>query len=129
MVVTVVSIAQILSAYIKAWPNSSIDTEGLAFYGKILQSEYSAEQVAFAMNKLVRTNKFFPSIAEIISVIKAREKEIAMARIAPDYRGMSTKQIQSAVAGSENNRKLLQRGAGEDGDYWGIISSPVEQRK
>ena len=129
MVVAMVSMAQILSAYIKAWPNSSIDTEGLAFYGKILQSEYSTEQVAYAMNKLVRTNKFFPSIAEIIAVIKAREKEIAIARLAPDYRGMSVKQIQSAVAGSENKRKLLQKGANDDGDYWGIISSPIEQRE
>lgn len=59
-------IIKLLTPYLMAFPQSRMNEGGLIVYAKALRS-LSLEQIEAAMNKLLRTMKFFPSVAEIVS--------------------------------------------------------------
>lgn len=57
-------IIKLLTPYLMAYPQNRMDENGLIVYAKALRS-LSLEQIEAAMNKLLRTMRFFPSVAEI----------------------------------------------------------------
>lgn len=61
-------IVEILADYIEVYPGTKISGKGLVLYAENLE-EFDAASLRKAMNKLIRTCKFFPTIAEICSVL------------------------------------------------------------
>lgn len=61
---------KILAAYLEAFPHSRMEPNGLVIYAKAL-SCYPAEVVKKAMDKVIITSKFFPSVAEIVENIES----------------------------------------------------------
>ena len=57
-------IIQTLTPYLLAFPQSKMTTEGLLVYARAL-SGFSIAEINAAMLKLMRTCKFFPTVAEI----------------------------------------------------------------
>ncbi|MBE6105981.1 replicative helicase loader/inhibitor [Anaerovibrio lipolyticus] len=63
-------ILKILAMYLEAFPQNRMEPSGLVIYAKAL-NKYSPETVKQAMDKLIMTSKFFPSVAEIIENIQS----------------------------------------------------------
>lgn len=59
-----IDIVMALTPYLMAFPQSKMTAEGLAIYAKAL-SELTIDEINAAMLKLLRTVKFFPTVAEI----------------------------------------------------------------
>ncbi|MBR3722226.1 MAG: hypothetical protein IKN12_05610 [Selenomonadaceae bacterium] len=55
-----------LKPYLEAFSQNKVSNKGLVIYAKAL-SNLSLEEIHAAMIKILRTNKFFPTISEIIS--------------------------------------------------------------
>lgn len=63
-------IIQTLTPYLLAFPQSKMTTEGLLVYARAL-SGFSIAEINAAMLKLMRTCKFFPTVAEIFEQAEA----------------------------------------------------------
>lgn len=59
-------IIKLLTPYLMAYPQSRMNEGGLIVYAKALRA-LPLEQIEAAMNKLLMTMKFFPSVAEIFA--------------------------------------------------------------
>lgn len=57
-------ITEKLTLYLKLFPQSKLDSVGLAIYSKALEP-LSINQIEIALTKLMRISKYFPSVAEI----------------------------------------------------------------
>ena len=57
-------IIRILAPYLVAYPQCKVTAEALIVYANALKT-LSLTQIQMAMDKLIRTSKFFPSVAEI----------------------------------------------------------------
>lgn len=60
---------QTLSAFLKIYPSSRLDEEGLTMY-LLMLSEVSASELQIAMQKIARHNKFYPAVAEILDTVE-----------------------------------------------------------
>ncbi len=63
-------IIKLLQRYFAAYPNSQMDAGALAFYARAL-APLSIETIDAAMMMLIRTSKFFPSIAEVFQAAQS----------------------------------------------------------
>jgi len=63
-------VVKILSTYLKAFPQSKLDDEGLALYVTLLKPLPPAA-ISAAMAKLAMTHTFFPAVAEIFEAAKS----------------------------------------------------------
>ena len=61
-------ILKILAMYLEAFPHSKMEPSGLVIYAKAL-GDYPVEHIKKAMDKVIITSRFFPSVAEIIENI------------------------------------------------------------
>ena len=67
-------IADTLLVFKNFYPGSKIDDNGLLLYALFLvRDNYCAAEVRMAMEKLVKTSTFYPSLSEIIGTIKSIE--------------------------------------------------------
>lgn len=63
-------LADILSKYLQAYPQSRLSVEGLKLYlDCLIRNNVTTEELEQAMDKLFMFSKFFPSCAEICSEI------------------------------------------------------------
>lgn len=60
---------KILTAFLKIYPSSRLDEQGIVMYLRLLSS-VSAAELQIAMQKIARNCKFFPSVAEIIQSVE-----------------------------------------------------------
>ena len=71
------AIADVLILYKNFFPQTNITNDKLVLYSvSLVSSGYSLVEVNLAMERLVKSNKFFPVIAEIIEVIESIEKAV-----------------------------------------------------
>ena len=61
---------KILTAFLKAFPASKLDKEGLFIYVVMLR-DVSSTELQLAMEKSVRSMKFYPSISEIVELVES----------------------------------------------------------
>lgn len=70
-------IIEMMGHYQKGFPvQARIDKEGLAFYAEML-AEYTIPQLNAAMKKIIRTCKYFPSIAEICEAVESLAEHVS----------------------------------------------------
>lgn len=62
-------IVRVLTPYLLVFPNCKLNEAGLMVYARSL-SEFQADEIDAAMLKLMRTSKFFPTIAEIFDTVE-----------------------------------------------------------
>lgn len=62
-------IVHLLTPYLMAFPNCKINAGGLVVYSKVL-SKLELVEIEAAMNKIILTSKFFPSVAEIYEQVQ-----------------------------------------------------------
>lgn len=74
------AIATVLSVLLKAYPQSSIDDEGLKVYTSNLSEVYTPRQVELAVNEVMRHCKFLPTIADICETAEEQKKTYYRAR-------------------------------------------------
>ncbi len=58
-----------LSAFLKIYPSSRLDEEGLTIY-LLMLADVSAAELSVAMQKIARHSKFFPAVSEILDTVK-----------------------------------------------------------
>lgn len=76
-------IIKVLAPYLAAFPQSRMDRAGLIIYARALK-ELSTAEIDAAMLHLMRTLRFFPSVAEIFesaAVIRARRCRMMASRM------------------------------------------------
>lgn len=62
-------VVTILGGYLELFPQKNLSTAGLTLYAEAL-AEYTPQAVGAAMRKLVKTSKFFPTVAEIVEAVE-----------------------------------------------------------
>lgn len=71
------AVSDTLLIYKNMYPQSKLDDNGIFLYSiSLVQEGYSFSEIKTAMDKLVRTKTFFPSLAEIIETIESLEKTV-----------------------------------------------------
>lgn len=69
------AVADVLLLYKNFYPQSKIADSGLVLYAvSLVRYGFSIMEVNLAMERLVKTNTFFPSLAEIVKAIESIEK-------------------------------------------------------
>ena len=58
-----------LSAFLKIYPSSRLDEEGLTIY-LLMLADVSAAELSVVMQKIARHSKFFPAVSEILDTVK-----------------------------------------------------------
>lgn len=69
-------IIKILTPYISVYPSCKLKSSGLMLYAMALQ-DVPLDELDAAMVRLMRTNKFFPSVAEILDAVKTTREVIS----------------------------------------------------
>ncbi len=77
-----VEIIKVLTPYLAALPQSKINEGSLIIYAKAL-SDLSIAQINAAMLKLMRTVKFFPTIAEIFEQVENIQQFVMQTELPP----------------------------------------------
>ena len=62
-------IIKLLTPYLTVYPACKLEASGLMLYARALQ-DVPLDEIDAAMVKLMRTSKFFPSVAEILEAVK-----------------------------------------------------------
>ena len=57
-----------LSAFLKIYPSSRLDEEGLTIY-LLMLADVSAAELSVVMQKIARHSKFFPAVSEILDTV------------------------------------------------------------
>ncbi len=73
-------IIKVLTPYLMALPHSKVNSGTLAVYSKAL-SNLTLGEIDAAMLKLMRTVKFFPTIAEIFSTVEELKKFLQIEKV------------------------------------------------
>lgn len=73
---------KILTAFLKLYPSSRLDKEGLTMYLLMLY-DVSAGELIVAMQEIARHSKFYPSVSEILDTIEALRGVVDPSRRVP----------------------------------------------
>lgn len=68
-------IIKLLTPYLSAYPSCKLKSSGLMLYARALQ-DVPLDELDAAMVRLMRTSKFFPTVAEILEAIKTTREVI-----------------------------------------------------
>lgn len=71
-------IFETLKVLAKGYGKDNVSKEQLEFYTEILSGELSLEELKASLRKIVKTSKFFPSIAEIIEAARGTIQDQAI---------------------------------------------------
>lgn len=69
-------IVKLLTPYLTVYPACKLEASGLMLYARALQ-DVPLDELDAAMVRLMRTNKFFPSVAEILDAVKTTREVIS----------------------------------------------------
>ena len=70
-------IIKLLTPYLTVYPACKLEASGLMLYARALQ-DVPLDEIDAAMVKLMRTSKFFPSVAEILEAVKTTRDVIGV---------------------------------------------------
>ena len=71
-----------LSAFLKIYPSSRLDEEGLTIY-LLMLADVSATELSVVMQKIARHSKFFPAVSEILDSVESLRNTANPARRIP----------------------------------------------
>lgn len=69
-------IVKLLAPYLTVYPSCKLEASGLMLYARALQ-DVPLDELDAAMVRLMRTSKFFPSVAEILDAVKTTRDVIS----------------------------------------------------
>lgn len=69
-------IVKLLTPYLTVYPSCKLEASGLMLYARVLQ-DVPLDELDAAMVRLMRTSKFFPTVAEILDAVKTTRDVIS----------------------------------------------------
>lgn len=69
-------IVKLLTPYLTVYPSCKLEASGLMLYARALQ-DVPLDELDAAMVRLMRTSKFFPTVAEILDAVKTTREVIS----------------------------------------------------